>query len=1116
VAARTHDAVVLTDALGRIEWVNDGFTRLSGYRLEEVAGRKPGRFLQGPKSDPDTRQMMIDALAAGRGFRAEILNYAKDSREYWIDIEVQPIVDANGAVEGFMAVELDITARKRGELALRRTEDFLGSVIDNVPAMLLVKDGVTLRYRHVNRVAADFLGFAPGDIIGRTDGELYDAEQATDSNNTDREVLATGRALDIPVAARRTGRGDHRLLRIRKVPVPAPDSATPHILCIAEDVTEHVSARRTLEDSEERFRLFADTMADQVFITDPANSCTYYVNPATEHIWGVTQERMYDDPRCILSMIHPDDMELFDVRARMELALEPVYIEFRIQHPTRGQRWLSLQTQAVKLDNGEIRVHGVCKDITQHRTQQEAMYLAKEQAEAANQAKSQFLANMSHEIRTPMNGVLGMTELLLGTNLDPRQRRFADTVFRSGEALLSIINDILDFSKIEAGKLDLQNEEFVLPTLIEEVAELLAPRAQHKRVEMLHDVAPAVPRRVIGDAGRLRQVILNLTGNAIKFTEEGEVILSLSLDDAPAAPGRVRLAFSVRDTGIGMTEEVRARLFRVFEQGSSATTKRYGGTGLGLAISQQLVQMMGGTIDVVSSPGRGSTFSFVLELDACPVAAAEPAAAGSPGAMSGRRVLVVEDNPTNRAILTQQLEGWGIGCAAAASGMQALEMVEAAAGAGRGFEAALIDMKMPGMNGIELAARIRANPRAGSPRLVMLTSMTADAVDVARAREVGIDTFLEKPVRQGDLRRAVAEALQARGHGRRTPAAHLQPLLGGRVLVVEDNPVNLEIAVAMLERIGCEHDCACNGRAALELLGNSSFDVVLMDCQMPEMDGFEAVRLIREGGGRFGPLAVRRDVPVIALTANALTGDRERCLGAGFTDYLSKPFSEAELRGLLYNRLVDRPHPLGADSRPDDSLVLPMARTATLTILPPPAFALPGTPVAAPAAVPALTPAIAAALTPTIAPTIAPPVAPAIAPAAAAARTDEGDVLDRATLNRLASMEITSPGLMARLAQAWRGSAPGLLARLHEAALAGDLVQVRQAAHTLKSSNANIGALAASRLFAAIEKSAREGRLEDAVAGLAAAESAFVLVTSAIEQYRQPREKSDENAATLA
>jgi two-component system, sensor histidine kinase and response regulator len=279
----------------------------------------------------------------------------------------------------------------------------------------------------------------------------------------------------------------------------------------------------------------------------------------------------------------------------------------------------------------------------------------------------------------------------------------------------------------------------------------------------------------------------------------------------------------------------------------------------------------------------------------------------------------------------------------------------------------------------------------------------------------------------------------------------------------------------MLERIGCDHDTACNGRAALELLGNTAFDVVLMDCQMPEMDGFEAVRLIREGGGRFGPLAVRRDVPVIALTANALTGDRERCLGAGFTDYLSKPFSEAELRGLLFNWLVDRPHPLGADSRADDSLVLPMARTAALAILPPQAAEA------------------------------------ACAPPAAAP-----EVLDRATLNRLASMEITAPGLMARLAEAWRGSAPGLVARLREAATAGDLTLVRQTAHTLKSSNANIGALTVSRLFAAIEKSAREGSLDGVVGGLEAAEREFALVTSAVEHYRQPREKSDEHAATLA
>ncbi len=864
----------------------------------------------------------------------------------------------------------------------------------------------------------------------------------------------------------------------------APDTPL-HESAEAADTTP--SLRRADDDSEQGFRLFADSMADQVFITNPENSCVHYVNPATEHIWGLTPEQVIANPGSIMSMIHAEDLELFEMRQRMELALEPVYIEFRIAHASRGQRWLSLQTQAIRLKNGQIRVHGICKDVTRHRMQQEALTQAKEQAEAASQAKSQFLANMSHEIRTPMNGVLGMTELLLGTSMDDRQRRFAETVYRSGQALLSIINDILDFSKIEAGKLELFEEEFELATLIEEVAQLLAPRAHQKRIELLHDVATQVPTWLKGDAGRLRQVILNLAGNAIKFTEKGEVMLAVAVDGrADDTDKTIRLQFSVRDTGIGMSEEVQARLFHEFEQGSNATTKRYGGTGLGLAISQQLVRKMGGTISVTSRPGRGSTFSFCINLALGSRHEWAPQLVNPPGMLIGRRVLVVEDNPTNLDILVHQLEHWGIGCGAASGGARALEMLEAALSAGRPFEVALIDMKMPGMSGVELAERIRANPRVAALRMLMLASSAGDT-DETRARACGIDNLIEKPVRQGELRRAIADALLAQRGRSRATAHRLAPLLAGRVLVVEDNPVNCQIATTMLEKIGCVHEIAENGRQALEILGNSAFDVVLLDCQMPEMDGYETVRHIRAGGGPYGPLAVRHDIPVIALTANALTGDRDKCLAAGFTDYLSKPFAESELRGILFNWLLEKPNPLGAAPQRDDALLLPMARTSLLKVLPADCGGTLAEHAAAPAALPS------------------------------GAKTGiPGELLDTKVVAGLRAMDDECPGLIARLVDAYVASAPALMAELRRAAATCDLGAARQAAHTLKSSHANLGALDVSALFAGIEAAARRGASQDLCDRLESLEAHFESILGAIEALKYPLEKSNETPAAVA
>jgi polar amino acid transport system substrate-binding protein len=798
-------------------------------------------------------------------------------------------IERRRTVETLQTINSELGEAQRN---LRDKEMHLRALFDNVVDAIITidKDGVI---ESANRATEKIFGYEVSDLVGGNvrmlmpspERERHDGYLRNYSESKIRKIIGIGRE----VIGQRKDKSQFPVdLAISEINAEGRQT----FVGILRDVTERRKSEEALRQSRRQLLDVTANIPGAVFqMRRDANSGSkfVFVSDGIESLNGITARELIENPQLMMEGVHQDDIHA--VRNELRSALRSgSSFEFTYRVNRHGEtKWLGASAVPKDQGSGELLWNGVIVDVTSSK--EAAGKLAKyaqelaaavSKAEGATKTKSEFLATMSHEIRTPMNGVIGMTGLLLETSLSAEQNDYAETIRTSGEALLAIINDILDFSKIEADKLDLEYSPFDLRSVVEDSLEVVAPVANRKRIELCAPIEDSVPAVVIGDPARLRQILLNLLSNALKFTETGEVVLNVGCEDA-ANEGSAIVRFEVRDTGIGMNAEVQAKLFQSFSQADSSTTRRFGGTGLGLAISKKLVGLMGGEIGVRSLPGAGSTFWLTLPFKATAQTISQPPTIEN---LRNRRVLAVDDNSTNRSILKQQLSKIGMIVTCAAGGKEALEELTVAARQGRPYELAILDLHMPMMNGLSLAKAIRREEKICSVPLMMLTS-DRDREEAATARQLNVRIFLVKPVKQSNLIRSVGEMFGE------VPLLHQNSKkpddtrLGARILVVEDNATNQKVIVLRLEKLGCYVQVAENGYEAVRAAETSAFDVILMDCQMPVMDGFEATARIRKLGGRH--------VPIVALTANAMDGERERCLEAGMDDYLSKPVRSDEL-----------------------------------------------------------------------------------------------------------------------------------------------------------------------------------------------------------------------------
>jgi two-component system, sensor histidine kinase and response regulator len=780
--------------------------------------------------------------------------------------------------------------------SLHESEQRLHAISENTSSVVYVKD-VDGRYLFVNRRFEELFKRAKQDIVGKKDTEIFPAPYAAVFRENDLRVLSAGKPIESEEAVPQAD-GVHTYIS-NKFALYATDGKPYAVGGISTDITALKKAELALRDAEARYSSLVESLPLRTWSKDLEGRFTF-VNKAWFNNRGKTLAEVVGktdfafNPPELAQKYQEDDRRVAETRQVFE-DIE----EFQVTGD-QGKRYIQVLKSPVLNSSGEVvGTQGMSWDVTERVLAELAMRQAKEAAEAANRAKTVFVANMSHEIRTPMNGIIGMSELLLDTPLSADQREYVLMVNESADSLLSVINDVLDFSKVEAGKLDLESIPFELDEVLGDALKLLALRADKKNLELAWQLKPDVPRVVVGDPARLRQIVINLVGNAIKFTEHGEVVLRVST--AEIENDTITIQFSIHDTGIGIPADKQHLVFEPFEQADNTTTRRHGGTGLGLTISTKLVGLMGGRIWLESQPSHGSTFHFTSKFT-LPDAATVETSTENWHDLRDLHVLVVDDNATQRGILMELLANWGLKPQTVPTAAEALEELRKSPASKKSIQLILIDSQMPGRDGFWLAEQMQRDPSLDTSTIMMLTA-TRRPEDADRCRRLGVEGYLSKPIKPSELLDAMMAAIGPLVEGPIIESPAVEPATPARslhVLLAEDSPVNQRVATALLEKWGHRVTIANNGRQAIAAAAAGQFDLILMDVQMPEMDGLEATASIRQreliDGGH---------LPIVALTAHAMKGDRDRCLAAGMDAYVTKPIRSKELARVI-DEVVDR------------------------------------------------------------------------------------------------------------------------------------------------------------------------------------------------------------------